>query len=84
MGRLLEYFLVCGLGPDLQTTHSPPDHGYFGSSVCYQPALLDQYPRSEIADCPDPPPQLPLVSLLLPPSPISCLPLYLSIRFSTR
>ncbi|KAG0581684.1 hypothetical protein KC19_4G271700 [Ceratodon purpureus] len=63
MGRLLEYFLVCGLGPDLQTTDIPPERGYFGSSVYYQPALLDQYPPSEIADCPDPPPQLPLCVL---------------------
>lgn len=62
MGRLLEYFLVCGLGPDLQSTDIPPDRGYFGTSVYYAPALLDQFPPSDIADCPDPPPQLPLVS----------------------
>jgi hypothetical protein len=67
MGRLLEYFLVCGLGPDLQTTDTPPERGYFGTSVYYAPALLDQFPRSDIADCPDPPPQLPLVRTVAPP-----------------
>jgi len=61
MGRLLEYFLVCGLGPDLQSTDN--ERGYSGTSVYYQPALLDQFPPSDISELPPPPPQLPLCVL---------------------
>jgi hypothetical protein len=64
MGRLLEYFLVCGLGPDLQSTDN--ERGYSGTSVYYQPALLDQFPPSDISELPPPPPQLPLVRFSLP------------------
>ncbi|KAL3688572.1 hypothetical protein R1sor_014881 [Riccia sorocarpa] len=61
-GRFIEYFVVCGLGPDLQTTDS--QRGFHGTqNVRYQPALLDQFPSTTDSDIPPPPPQLPLCVL---------------------
>ncbi|BBN12485.1 protein MpSCD [Marchantia polymorpha subsp. ruderalis] len=60
--RVVEYFVVCGLGPDLQTTEN--QRGFHGTiDVKYQPALLDQFPSSTNSDIPPPPPQLPLCVL---------------------
>ncbi|CAM6088951.1 unnamed protein product [Calypogeia fissa] len=60
--RVVEYFVVCGLGPDLQTTDGK--RGFQGTSgAMYQPALLDQFPPSSSSDLPPPPPQLPLCVL---------------------
>ncbi|KAL2624334.1 hypothetical protein R1flu_008579 [Riccia fluitans] len=60
--RFIEYFVVCGLGPDLQTTEN--QRGFHGTqNLKYQPALLDQFPSSTDSDIPSPPPQLPLCVL---------------------
>ncbi|XP_024518570.1 DENN domain and WD repeat-containing protein SCD1 isoform X2 [Selaginella moellendorffii] len=61
MAKLVEYFLVCGLGPEVQASNGA--RGYHGSTgVSYSPSLLDQFPPAS-TDRPPPPPQLPMCVL---------------------
>ncbi|KAJ6888427.1 hypothetical protein NC652_029479 [Populus alba x Populus x berolinensis] len=61
MGRLFEYFVVCGLGPEMRTVDR--NKGYHGMRVFYQSSLLDQYPPDNHSLYPPPPPQLPICVL---------------------
>lgn len=60
MARIFEYFVVCGIGPEIRTLDG--NRGYHGAGVMYLPSLLDQYPPSNHTLYPPPPPQLPTVS----------------------
>eukprot|EP01018_Ginkgo_biloba_P036033 Gb_36258 [translate_table: standard] len=55
-GRVFEYFVVCGLGPELRTLDGVK--GFQGTHVMYMPSLLDQFPSTKDSDYPPPPPQL--------------------------
>ncbi|XP_050236347.1 DENN domain and WD repeat-containing protein SCD1 [Mercurialis annua] len=58
MARIFEYFVMCGVGPELRTLDG--NKGYHGTSgVMYLPSLLDQYPPDNHSLYPPPPPQLP-------------------------
>ncbi|THF99555.1 hypothetical protein TEA_013130 [Camellia sinensis var. sinensis] len=57
MARIFEYFVVCGLGPEIRTLDG--NRGFHGTLVMYLPSLLDQYPPSNHTLYPPPPPQLP-------------------------
>ncbi|KAL5726231.1 Scytalone dehydratase [Ranunculus cassubicifolius] len=57
MSRVFEYFVVCGLGPEIRTVDG--SKGFHGTGVMYLPSLLDQYPPSTHSLYPPPPPQLP-------------------------
>ncbi|XP_010549132.1 PREDICTED: DENN domain and WD repeat-containing protein SCD1 [Tarenaya hassleriana] len=57
MGRIFEYFVVCGLGPEIRTLDG--DIGFHGTQTLYLPSLLDQFPPSDHSLYPPPPPQLP-------------------------
>lgn len=57
MARIFEYFVVCGIGPEIRTLDG--SKGFQGTSVMYLPSLLDQYPPSNHSLYPPPPPQLP-------------------------
>lgn len=58
--RLVDYFVVCGLGPELRSAEGPK--GYHGTSAIYIPALLDQYPPASVSssEVPPLPPQIEL------------------------
>ena len=60
MARIFEYFVVCGLGPEIRTLDGTK--GYHGTEFMYLPSLLDQYPPLNHSLYPPPPPQLPTVS----------------------
>uniref|UniRef100_A0A0E0FNF4 UDENN domain-containing protein n=1 Tax=Oryza nivara TaxID=4536 RepID=A0A0E0FNF4_ORYNI len=55
--RIFEYFVVCGMGPEIRTLDGVK--GYHGVDDMYMPAFLDQLPPSSHALYPPPPPQLP-------------------------
>nr|XP_027125149.1 DENN domain and WD repeat-containing protein SCD1 [Coffea arabica] len=55
--RIFEYFVVCGIGPEIGTLDG--ERGYHGSEFMYLPSLLDQYPPTDHTLYPPPPPQLP-------------------------
>ncbi|KAG5536220.1 hypothetical protein RHGRI_023863 [Rhododendron griersonianum] len=58
MARMFEYFVVCGLGPEIRTVDG--NRGFHGTGgVQYLPSLLDQYPPPNHSLYPPPPPQLP-------------------------
>ncbi|XP_022765895.1 DENN domain and WD repeat-containing protein SCD1-like isoform X2 [Durio zibethinus] len=57
MARIFEYFVVCGLGPEIRTLDGTK--GYHGTEYMYLPSLLDQYPAPNHSLYPPPPPQLP-------------------------
>eukprot|EP00258_Populus_trichocarpa_P026354 XP_024442373.1 DENN domain and WD repeat-containing protein SCD1 isoform X3 [Populus trichocarpa] len=57
MAGIFEYFVVCGLGPEMRTMDG--NKGYHGMRVLYLPSLLDQYPPDNHCLYPPPPPQLP-------------------------
>ncbi|XP_057417026.1 DENN domain and WD repeat-containing protein SCD1 isoform X4 [Lotus japonicus] len=57
MSRIFEYFVVCGIGPEIRTVDG--SKGYHGPACMYLPSLLDQYPPSNHSLYPPPPPQLP-------------------------
>lgn len=57
MARIFEYFVVCGIGPEIRTLDG--NKGYHGNGVMYLPFLLDQYPPQNHSLYPPPPPQLP-------------------------
>lgn len=54
--RIFEYFVVCGLGPELRSLDGVK--GFQGIHAMYMPSVLDQFPSSKDSDCPPPPPQL--------------------------
>ncbi|KAK7369972.1 hypothetical protein VNO80_12020 [Phaseolus coccineus] len=56
MSRIFEYFVVCGIGPEIRTIDG--SKGYHGPGWMYLPSLLDQYPPPNHALYPPPPPQL--------------------------
>ncbi|KAJ8752743.1 hypothetical protein K2173_007053 [Erythroxylum novogranatense] len=57
MARIFEYFVVCGLGPEIRTVDG--NKGFHGTGLMYLPSLLDQYPPDNHSLYPPPPPQLP-------------------------
>lgn len=57
MAPIFEYFVVCGIGPEIRTLDG--DKGFHGYGVMYLPSLLDQYPPLNHTLYPPPPPQLP-------------------------
>ncbi|CAN1255765.1 DENN domain and WD repeat-containing protein SCD1 [Linum perenne] len=57
MAQIFEYFVVCGLGPEIRTLDG--NKGYHGVGALYLPSLLDQYPPDTHSLYPPPPPQLP-------------------------
>lgn len=60
MARIFEYFVVCGIGPEIRTLDG--DKGFHGAGVFYLPSLLDQYPPLNHSLYPPPPPQLSTVT----------------------
>ncbi|XP_057804973.1 DENN domain and WD repeat-containing protein SCD1-like [Salvia miltiorrhiza] len=56
MPPIFEYFVVCGMGPEIRTLDGV--RGYHGMTTMYLSSLLDQYPPSNHALYPPPPPQL--------------------------
>lgn len=65
MAGIFEYFVVCGIGPEIGTLEG--NKGFHGTLVMYLPSLLDQYPPSNHSLYPPPPPQLPTVLFHYPP-----------------
>lgn len=63
--RIFEYFVVCGLGPEIRSLDGIK--GFHGVEEMYMSAFLDQFPPSNHALYPPPPPQLPTVSSQIPP-----------------
>ncbi|XP_028801117.1 DENN domain and WD repeat-containing protein SCD1-like isoform X1 [Neltuma alba] len=57
MAPVFEYFVVCGIGPEIRTLEG--SKGFHGTGYMYLPSLLDQYPPPNHSLCPPPPPQLP-------------------------
>ncbi|GER51170.1 stomatal cytokinesis-defective 1 [Striga asiatica] len=57
MAPIFEYFVVCGIGPEIRTLDG--NRGYHGAGIMYLPSLLDQYPPPNHSLYPPPPPQLP-------------------------
>ncbi|KAH9612079.1 hypothetical protein KSS87_010128, partial [Heliosperma pusillum] len=57
MARIFEYFIVCGIGPEIRTLDE--DKGFHGMRYRYLPSLLDQYPPLNHSLYPPAPPQLP-------------------------
>lgn len=60
MAGIFEYFVVCGLGPEIRTLDG--NKGFHGTGVFYLASLLDQYPPSNHSLYAPPPPQLSTVS----------------------
>eukprot|EP00250_Pteridium_aquilinum_P022196 c25321_g4_i1 orf=296-3940(-) len=56
--RVMEYFVVCGLGPSVKTMQEKP--GFQGFDQSYHPFLLDQFPPTSSSGVAAFPPQLPL------------------------
>lgn len=56
MSRIFEYFVVCGIGPEIRSIDG--NKGYHGPGWMYLPSLLDQFPPSTHSLYPPPPPQL--------------------------
>lgn len=61
MAQIFEYFVVCGIGPEIRTLDG--GRGFHGFGIMYLPSLLDQYPPANHTLYPPPPPQLPTVSI---------------------
>lgn len=59
--RAMEYFVVCGLGPEVKTIENKP--GFRGFDHFYMPSLLDQFPPSPPSGVSPLPPQLPKCAL---------------------
>lgn len=59
--QLFEYFVVCGIGPEIRTLDG--EKGFHGTGVFYLASLLDQYPPPTHTLYPPPPPQLPICVL---------------------
>ncbi|KAJ3671152.1 hypothetical protein LUZ60_008578 [Juncus effusus] len=56
-GRVFEYFVVCGLGPEITSVYNVK--GYQGNEERYCPSYIDQFPPDNHGLYPPPPPQLP-------------------------
>ncbi|KAG6672840.1 hypothetical protein I3842_16G079400 [Carya illinoinensis] len=56
MARIFEYFVVCGIGPEIRTLDG--NRGFHGTGVMYLSSLLDQFPPPNHSLYPPPPPQL--------------------------
>lgn len=63
MARVFEYFVVCGIGPEIRTLDG--SKGYHGPEYCYLSSVLDQFPPLNHSLYPPPPPQLSTVSVSL-------------------
>ncbi|XP_021736318.1 DENN domain and WD repeat-containing protein SCD1-like isoform X2 [Chenopodium quinoa] len=61
MAPLFEYFVVCGIGPEIRTLDG--SNGYYGMNYVYEPSLIDQYPRSDHSLYAPLPPELPMCVL---------------------
>ncbi|GMN56680.1 hypothetical protein TIFTF001_025808 [Ficus carica] len=61
MAPIFEYFVVCGIGPEIRTLDG--NKGFHGTGVMYLASLLDQYPPLNHSLYPPPPPQLPICVL---------------------
>lgn len=70
--RAMEYFVVCGLGPEVKTIENKS--GFRGFDHLYMPSLLDQFPPSPPSGVSPLPPQLPKVHILM---------LFFTIKHST-
>ncbi|XP_058073916.1 DENN domain and WD repeat-containing protein SCD1 isoform X2 [Magnolia sinica] len=57
MARVFEYFVICGIGPEIRSLDGIK--GFQGTGVMYTPFFLDQFPPTNKALYPPPPPQLP-------------------------
>ncbi|CAA6666159.1 unnamed protein product [Spirodela intermedia] len=51
--RIFEYFVVCGIGPEIQTLDG--EKGYHGTGYKYAVSLLDQFPATDHSLYPPPP-----------------------------
>lgn len=60
MAPLFEYFVVCGLGPEIRTLYESSS-GYYGIDCTYEPSLIDQYPPLGHSLYAPLPPELPMV-----------------------
>ncbi|KAH6801776.1 stomatal cytokinesis defective / SCD1 protein [Perilla frutescens var. frutescens] len=56
MARIFEYFVVCGIGPEIRTLDG--NRGYHGTDIMYLSSLIDQLPPPNHTLYPPPPPQL--------------------------
>ncbi|KAH6804963.1 stomatal cytokinesis defective / SCD1 protein [Perilla frutescens var. frutescens] len=56
MARIFEYFVVCGIGPEIRTLDG--NRGYHGTGIMYLSSLIDQLPPPNHTLYPPPPPQL--------------------------
>ncbi|XP_024956706.2 DENN domain and WD repeat-containing protein SCD1 isoform X2 [Citrus sinensis] len=56
MARVFEYFVVCGIGPEIRTLDG--SKGYHGPEYYYLSSVLDQFPPLNHSLYPHPPPQL--------------------------
>lgn len=63
MARVFEYFVVCGIGPEIRTLDG--SKGYHGPEYYYLSSVLDQFPSPNHSLCPPPPPQLSTVTVSL-------------------
>lgn len=63
MARVFEYFVVCGIGPEIRTLDG--SKGYHGPEYYYLSSVLDQFPPLNHSLYPPPPPQLSTVSVSL-------------------
>ncbi|XP_010677977.2 DENN domain and WD repeat-containing protein SCD1 isoform X1 [Beta vulgaris subsp. vulgaris] len=59
MAPLFEYFVVCGLGPEIRTLYESSS-GYYGIDCTYEPSLIDQYPPLGHSLYAPLPPELPM------------------------
>ncbi|KAL8141853.1 hypothetical protein V2J09_014885 [Rumex salicifolius] len=57
MAPMFEYFIVCGIGPEIRTLDEMIK-GFHGLEYRYSASLLDQFPPSNHSLYPPPPPQL--------------------------
>ncbi|CAH9064292.1 unnamed protein product [Cuscuta epithymum] len=64
MARVFEYFVVCGIGPEIRTLDG--QRGYHGTGFMYLASLLDQYPPPNHSLYPPPPPPPQLSTCVLP------------------
>ncbi|XP_068651948.1 DENN domain and WD repeat-containing protein SCD1 isoform X2 [Aristolochia californica] len=60
MARIFEYFVVCGIGPEIHTLDG--EKGFQGMGVMYMASFLEQFPPTATSLYPPPPPQLPTKS----------------------
>ncbi|XP_057519264.1 DENN domain and WD repeat-containing protein SCD1-like [Amaranthus tricolor] len=61
MASLFDYFVVCGIGPEIRTLDG--SNGYYGMNCIYEAFLIDQYPPSTHSLYAPLPPELPVCVL---------------------